>query len=333
MLLTKQSNSKRMNQIMKRFTDHYIPHSRCFVGGIRLTTPPEHSFGGDWTEKKLAAVKSYLQAYQIALKNQTFQTLYIDAFAGTGYRKNSSCDGFGLFSDLDKQETNKFHAGSARIALEIEPSFSQFIFIEQDQSKCQELELLKDVFPSKSSSILIINDEANQVLSRILKQKDWFNNRAVLFLDPYGMNVEWETIGKIAGTKAIDLWYLFPLGIGVNRLLVKDGEFPKGFDQKLDKVFGDTSWRDEFYKTITKNTLFGEVSEVKEKTATFPTIEAYILERLKSIFPGVAENPLTLYNSKNSPLYLLCFAVGNERGKNPALRMAKHILGKSNHVL
>lgn len=33
-----------------------------------------------------------------------------------------------------------------------------------------------------------------------------------MFLDPYGMQVDWATIEAIAKTKAIDLWILFPLG-------------------------------------------------------------------------------------------------------------------------
>ena len=38
-----------------------------------------------------------------------------------------------------------------------------------------------------------------------LCNKDWRSRRAVLFLDPYGMQVEWKTIEAIAATKAIDL--------------------------------------------------------------------------------------------------------------------------------
>ena len=33
-----------------------------------------------------------------------------------------------------------------------------------------------------------------------------------LFLDPYGMQVEWATIESIAHTQAIDLWLLFSAG-------------------------------------------------------------------------------------------------------------------------
>ena len=39
-----------------------------------------------------------------------------------------------------------------------------------------------------------------------LCHKDWSSHRAVLFLDPYGMQVEWTTIEAIARTGAIDLW-------------------------------------------------------------------------------------------------------------------------------
>ena len=41
-------------------------------------------FGGDWTAKKLNIFTSYLDAYLIALQNQKFKKIYIDAFAGTG---------------------------------------------------------------------------------------------------------------------------------------------------------------------------------------------------------------------------------------------------------
>jgi three-Cys-motif partner protein len=45
---------------------------------------------------------------------------------------------------------------------------------------------------------------------RKICDNDWRSHRAVLFLDPYGMQVEWQTIEAIAKTAAIDLWLLFP---------------------------------------------------------------------------------------------------------------------------
>jgi hypothetical protein len=56
------------------------------------------------------------------------------------------------------------------------------------------------------------------------------------------------------------------------------------------------------------------------------TIGRYYNDRLGVIFPGVAKEPGVLRNSTNNPLYLLCFAVGNERGAPIALKIAEHLL-------
>ena len=147
-----------------------------------------------------------------------------------------------------------------------------------------------------------------------------------MFLDPYGMQVNWETIKAIANTKAIDLWYLFPLGIGVNRLLKKDaGKMPASWEIKLDNIFGTNEWKDAFYDEKQRSTLFGNETKIVKDT-DFVKISKFIVERLKSIFAGVAENPLLLRNSKNNPLYLLCFASGNPRGAITAIKIAQDIL-------
>jgi len=48
--------------------------------------------------------------------------------------------------------------------------------------------------------------------------------------------------------------------------------------------------------------------------------------RLKTVFARVAENPLALRNSTNTPLYLLCFAAGNPKGAATAVKIAGDIL-------
>jgi len=45
----------------------------------------------------------------------------------------------------------------------------------------------------------------------------------------------------------------------------------------------------------------------------------YFNYRLRTVFAGVVDEPGVLWNSANNPLYLLSFAVGNERGKDIAL--------------
>jgi len=55
-------------------------------------------------------------------------------------------------------------------------------------------------------------------------------------------------------------------------------------------------------------------------------ISDFFIERLKSIFTDAISTPEPLYNSMRNPLYLLCFAVGNERGAPTAIKIAQSIL-------
>lgn len=289
----------------------------------------EHLFGGEWTTRKLEVLAKYLQGYTTALKNTPFHKLYIDAFAGTGYRdvrrdNDEDVPQNTLFPDMAGPEPQSFLDGSARLALQTAPRFDQYVFIERSPERCVHLERLKSEFPALNNLVDIQQGNANIKIQELCA-KDWRSTRAVLFLDPYGMQVEWKTIEAIAQTKAIDLWLLFPLGIGVNRLLPKSGDVPHSWRHRLNLLLGTTNWYDEFYTVETTPTLFGDDRERVVK-ATMETIGRYFTNRLKSIFAGVAEEPGVLRNSANNPLYLLCFAVGNERGKDIALRIAQHLL-------
>lgn len=293
-----------------------------------------HRFGGDWTTRKLDILAGYLRSYNTVLRNKPmpsnpFQRYYIDAFAGTGYRELPSAEnGWGseedlLFPDLATEEPQQLLDGSARLALRVRPRFDRFVFIEQRADRCAHLELLKEDFPHLAPDIDIQQGDANEKI-RKLCEMDWRSRRAVLFLDPYGMQVEWPTLEAIASTKAVDLWLLFPLGMGVNRMLPKSGEVPDTWRRRLNLLLGTEDWYEDFYRRIRTPALFGEEETVIK--ASTETIGRYFNDRLKTVFAGVADNPGVLRNSVRNPLYLLCFAVANERGKLVALQIANHLL-------
>lgn len=295
--------------------------------GSGKETGREHHFGGDWTTAKLDAVSSYLAAYTTALKKQRFKTAYIDGFAGTGYRtlrQEEAEDGL-LFPDLAQGDAPALLDGSARQALRVEPRFDSYIFIEKHRTRCETLQHLRREFPGLDISIL--QGEANAEI-RDLCSTDWTRHRAVLFLDPYGMQVEWPTIEAVARTGAIDLWLLFPLGIGVNRLLPRTGQIPEAWRRRLDILLGRTDWYSAFYREEKSLNLFGEEETMVAKR-NVETIRDYFIDRLQSVFPGVA-TPRVLVNSVGCPLYLLCFAVSsrNQRAHGIALRIANHLLAR-----
>jgi three-Cys-motif partner protein len=296
----------------------------------------EHKFGGNWTDDKLARVKKYIEAYTKIMNKQKFKVAYIDAFAGTGYReekkntKGANEQQSSIFQDDELTEISQYSEGSVQIALKVDPGFDKYFFIDKSKKHYGELMKLKESFPDKSSKIECVHDDANQYLTKFCKKCDWKSRRALVFLDPYGMQIDWETIRAIAGTQAIDLWYLFPLGVGINRLLKKEiDDIPKSWEDKLTSILGTSEWRSAFYSEVSADTLFGtEVTTYKD--ADFDKIKKFFIDRLKTEFPGVAKNPLLLYNSKKNPLYLLCFAAGNPKGAKTAVKIAEHILKRGN---
>jgi len=291
----------------------------------------DHEFGNisSWTKDKLDTVEKYLDAYLVVMRKQRFDMAYIDAFAGTGYITNKvAMKGTGLFDNEQDVQMKDFIDGSARIALQRRPPFDRYTFIEKKKSHCLELERLKGEFPDLASRIEVVRGDANIEVKKLCGA-DWLAayRRAVMLLDPYGTQVSWDTITAIANTRAIDLWLLFPIGT-VNRLLNRDSRIIPARKRRLDLLFGEESWFDRIYQRQVHPSLFSaEATETFVKTAdSFEAITLYCVERLKTVFPAVAENPLVMKNSTNSPIFLLCFASGNPKGGPIAVNIAQHIL-------
>lgn len=293
-----------------------------------------HQFGGSWTDQKLEILRKYLVAYATALSKTSFKTAYIDAFAGTGSRlpTGDRCrdpSSQQTLFELEDPVPPELLDGSARVALKSEPPFDRYLFVDRDKEHCDQLRSLGAEFPERKGQISVHEQEANEFVQDLCR-KNWKQSRAVLFLDPYGMNVDWATIEAVASTRAIDLWLLFPLGIGVNRLLSRSGaRMPEGWKNRLNLLLGTEDWFSEFYKVERQATFFGDEDDISYvKTATLGVIGKYFLDRLRSVFAGVADNPAFLRNSVGNPLYLLCFAAGNEKGAPIAKKIAQHILKK-----
>jgi len=291
------------------------------------------SFGGSWTELKLDLLAAYLETYSTALKHQGFEKMYVDAFAGTGYREMMEEENATpvLLKEAEAEAARIFD-GSAKMSLKVGNPFDRYVFVEKNRKRMKELHSLQAEHPELASRIEFLSGDANQAIPELCKRVDWHRCRAVLFLDPYGMTVDWTTMEAIANTKAIDVWILFPVGIGVNRLLKQKHEkISAKWKAKLDRVFGTSDWQNAFFKTDRQSVLFDdeEIGTVKVSDP-IQAITQFYQDRLKTIFPKVAPIPRYLCNAKNSPMFLLTFAMSNERKKAQDLGMkfARSILEK-----
>jgi three-Cys-motif partner protein len=288
----------------------------------------EHRFGGSWTERKLEALGEYLVQYRLIFTRNPaaakLKTIYVDAFAGTGEREVSPPERSpGLFGYDD--EVRGYQKGSAYRALSIGQPFHEYVFLEQNHRYAETLrQMLHSQFPKLESRCAVHEVDANHWLQDWCRKQDWRGQRAVTFLDPYGMSVEWATIEAIAATRAIDLWVLFPFAIGAGRMMPKDYPPDGLWARKLTAIFGTEEWKSRFYGQSAGSDLFGDQGAIV-RIAGAEEILRFFIERLRSAFAGVVEHPMILENAKHTPMYALCFAAGNPKGAPTAVKIASHL--------
>lgn len=269
----------------------------------------QRPYGGYWTQVKLHRVRQYLSAFTEDMEGKPFKTVYVDAFAGSGIvtmpKPRTQRRGFGLLPVSNAQPCIE---GSAIQSLKLPHLFQKYYFVERCPHCCTELNrLINSQFASLNKRISVECQDANNFLMDYCRFTQWKNHRAVMFLDSFGTDVEWKTLKIIAETEAADLLYMFPLGIAVTRLLKCTGNIRHKPRSTLSRLFGTSGWYGEiFTKTRWRGFLF--VEEITRRRRGCKIIIKYFLNRLKTVFPYVATNPLRLRNSRGLPMYLLCFA-------------------------
>ena len=213
------------------------------------------------TGRKLDVIEEYLSMYQKALSNTGLKTLYIDGFAGSGEVPISDIED-GLFDE----DVKTVMAGSADRALGIDPPFNRYIFIDK-RKKC--VDALKVRFDDHANSdrVSYLVGDANKCIRNLCAQEQWRSQRGVVLLDPFGSQVEWATIEAIAATEALDLWYLFPAGLGIFRQIGKDGTVDPTHEASITRIVGTEEWKTAFLKPSTQADLFDE-RVVHEKVVT-----------------------------------------------------------------
>jgi three-Cys-motif partner protein len=293
-------------------------------------TISDHEFGGVSTDLKLSMVQRYLSGFTTALRGKFNELWYIDAFAGTGERTvRLDATEANLFDDETPERVER-RRGSAQIAVDTNPAFNRLIFMDRKAKHCDALRTLATANPFRKIDVL--QGDANDEIRCLLANRSWTSTRAVMFLDPYGMSVEWETLKAIRSTQAIDVWYFVSLS-GLFRQAARDGNAVD--DSKrlaLNRMLGTSEWEKEWYQASTAD-LFGD-SQIS-RIANVQAIEAYVGKRLEILFPKVLK-PRTFYSDRGVPMFALFFAMSNPDAKaiGLATKIASHILnsGKSSHV-
>lgn len=277
-------------------------------------------FGSAHTEAKLATVESYLKAFTTALSGK-FTLIYVDAFAGSGASVPKRDK-----NQLQLLETDEIVDGSARRALRISPPFDQFLFIEKMARNVRSLEGLREEFPDRHNQIKIVRGDANAQLLDFAAKLDRRNARAVVFIDPFGLSLEWSTIAALGQTESVDLWYLVPAG-GMSRQIKLDGSELESA-ALLDRVLGTTDWRGRIIASTVSTDMFGMPIASTSKIGGAQELSDFVRERLRTVFRGgVSAQSLPLGRGGRLE-FSLVFACANPspKARGLALKLANAVL-------
>jgi len=148
-----------------------------------------------------------------------------------------------------------------------------------------------------------------------------------MFLDPYGMSVEWRTLEAIRKTEAIDVWYLVSLS-GLFRQATRDAEDLDPSKRKaLTRMIGTPDWETEWYAMSRRTNLFGDTDERLARTAEVDRHGKVFRRAADGLFSSVLP-PLRLNDDRGIPQFALFFATSNPKpaAMGLASRIARHIL-------
>ena len=262
---------------------------------------------GYWSEVKLSILEEYAKPYNQILRSHHLRPNYVDGFAGAGHHK---AKGSGRVID-----------GSPTRAMNVDPPFDSFYFVDSDEGRVSELERLRAGRPN----VHIHHGDCNKVLIGEVFPMIRYENRqrALCILDPYGLDLDWRVIDVAGKSKVTEIFLNFPV-MDMNRNV-----FWRNYDrvspsnqERMTRFWGDVSWKNAAYTTTQ-----GLFEKMQEKNPIDDVVEAF-RSRLKRVAGFQhAPKPMPMRNSKGAIVYFLFFAAQQPT----ADKIVKEIFAKYEH--
>jgi len=267
---------------------------------------PKYDVIGYWSEIKLDIIRSYATEYSKIISPQKYvrKHIYVDAFAGAGQHIS--------------RRTGEFVPGSPLNALLVKPPFREIHLIDLDGTRADQL---RSAIGSRND-VFIYKGDANQVLLDQVFPRCRYEDfhRGLCLLDPYALSVDWNVIETAGKMRSIEIFYNFMImDANMNILWRNPDNVSKDQLTRMDRVWGDRSWREAAYRT--EPGLFGEIEEKVDNE----TIATAFKSRLKRVagFKYVPD-PMPMRNEKGAVVYYLFFASPNKTGAH----IVEHIFEK-----
>lgn len=255
---------------------------------------------GAWAEKKYKLVGGYCDIFTAGMRKKWDTLVYIDLFAGAGFAKIKG--------------SNKILKSSALIALSIPTPFDKYIFCEADEEKLEALKKrVEREYPNADVEYILgdSNENINHIISFIPKGRYGIENvLRFCFVDPFSLNLKFETIRQLSKVGKIDFLILLALHMDANRNFVY---YINENSNKIDDFIGDNNWRTDF-----------QTGQIRSQDFILFLSERYDanMQALKYVEP-VTKHQVKI-EDKNIPLYYLAFYSQHPRGNDFFKKVEKY---------
>jgi three-Cys-motif partner protein len=252
---------------------------------------------GPWVAEKLDYLERYINIFETAMHSKPWRKRhYIDLFAGSG--------------KCFVSETGAVYLGSPLLALTTPHPFTDYFFVDLDsdntatlQQRCSASSMYDRVKCFVGDSNLVVREIVDRIMDVDRERiPDKWSSLNLAFLDPDGLELQWETVAALARPYTMDLIIHYPQG-GLNRYMGK--ALKKEEQTVVDLFFGGTEWRRFYEKYRNRQTRFGIhrllMDHYKEKLQDLGYKEALRDDE-------VGDEPLIRNARRKAPLYRLLFA-------------------------
>lgn len=251
---------------------------------------------GKWGERKYNLVGRYCEIFTTGMKDKWGKLVYVDLFAGSGYARI--------------KETNTVLKSSALIALSTTHKFHKHIFCEENEEKLKTLESRVNKEYANLDVEYVLGD-SNRNVDKIISLIPKTNCLRFCFVDPFSLNLEFQTIEKLSRIGKIDFLILLALPMDANRNF---NYYVRENSTKIEKFIGDANWRKPF-----------ETGEITPSNFMKYLADKYD-ENMKSLgYVEPVDKHLVRIDAKNIPLYYLAFYSKDPRGNDFFKKVEKPI--------
>lgn len=244
---------------------------------------------GSWGLQKYNLVGIYDELFSTGMKRRWDKRLYIDLFAGAGKAR--------------LKDSGKVVHASPLLALSVPDPFDRYIFCESDPKGMEALqERVRKLFPDGDVHFVFgdCNERIDEIVAKIPKYSKTSKVLSFCFVDPFSLNIHFETIKKLAGF-IMDFLILLML---MDPMRNQDRYMDTNSD-RIDRFLGLSDWRERWQRAQSTNVSFR--SFLAKEFAQQMISLGYRKESLTTMVEVRSDD-------KNLPLYYLTFFSKHELG-------------------